>query len=169
MAAKVAEWTESEILGLVDEVSELANEMGEWRDNLEEKFSSTSKYEEVSESAEMLEELYNNLDSEMQELQDLIGERNYIGQAKLSLMMSKGTSRPARAARIQDKLNALLDEYLNAAENELAEVAELESEESEDEDNSVKLEVEEILEKIEVVREQVEMLSEVNFPRAFGG
>jgi len=36
-------------------ISELAEEMGEWRDNLEEKLSHTDKYERVSEAAELLE------------------------------------------------------------------------------------------------------------------
>lgn len=36
---------------------ELGSELGEWRDNLEEKFSQTSKYEMVSEAANAMEEL----------------------------------------------------------------------------------------------------------------
>jgi hypothetical protein len=37
------------------EIESLASEMREWADNLEEKFSSTSKYETVSNTADLLE------------------------------------------------------------------------------------------------------------------
>lgn len=38
-------------------LEELASEMGEWRDNIEEKFSATQKYEDVSAAADQLEDI----------------------------------------------------------------------------------------------------------------
>lgn len=46
-----------DVEGAYSDLQELGSEMGEWRDNLEEKFSSTEKYERVSEAADALEGL----------------------------------------------------------------------------------------------------------------
>lgn len=43
--------------GFYNDIEELASEMGEWRDNLEEKFSQTEKYSNVSECADALENI----------------------------------------------------------------------------------------------------------------
>ena len=51
-------------------VEELAGEMSEWRDNLEDKFSSTEKYERVSEAADTLEN--SEVRSACDELQEAI-------------------------------------------------------------------------------------------------
>lgn len=42
------------------ELESLGEEMGEWRDSLEERFSSTEKYERVSEVADTLENIVGN-------------------------------------------------------------------------------------------------------------
>lgn len=62
MAAAVKYTTHTaSILGAVEgfyaDIEELAGEIGEWRDNLEEKFSQTEKYSNVSECADALENI----------------------------------------------------------------------------------------------------------------
>lgn len=51
------------IEGFYSDIEELASEMGEWRDNLEEKFSQTEKYSLVSECADSLENITDNGDA----------------------------------------------------------------------------------------------------------
>lgn len=68
MAATVKNTTHTaSILGAVEgfysDIEELASEMGEWRDNLEEKFSQTEKYSNVSECADALENITDNGDA----------------------------------------------------------------------------------------------------------
>lgn len=65
MAATVKYTTHTaSILGAVEgfynDIEELASEMGEWRDNLEDKFSQTEKYSNVSECADALENITDN-------------------------------------------------------------------------------------------------------------
>lgn len=52
----------------VSELQDLANEMSEWRDNLEEKLSHTEKFERVSECADVLESASSAAESTAQEL-----------------------------------------------------------------------------------------------------
>lgn len=51
------------IEGFYNDIEELASEMGEWRDNLEEKFSQTEKYSNVSDCADSLERITDNGDA----------------------------------------------------------------------------------------------------------
>lgn len=53
--SSAVEVTIEDALGYGPEIAALAEEMGEWRDNLEEKLSHTDKYERVSEAADTLE------------------------------------------------------------------------------------------------------------------
>lgn len=45
-------------------IEDLASEMAEWRDNMEEKLSATAKYEEVSEAADTLDNALNECPEE---------------------------------------------------------------------------------------------------------
>jgi len=53
---------DSDLQSGAEEINALAEEMGSWRDNIEEKFSQTQKFEDVSTAADALENAQNELE-----------------------------------------------------------------------------------------------------------
>ncbi len=60
--------------GAADEIGGLAEEMGEWRDNMEESFGHTAKFEEVSDAADTLEEQQSELEQAVSELLEALAD-----------------------------------------------------------------------------------------------
>ena len=85
------------------EVDSLRDEMSEWRDNMEEKFSSTSKYEDVSSVADELDNL---------NLPDTEG----LPDIRVVLLPGEGNSRAHRASDAAATYNLVaekLDEFID--------------------------------------------------------
>jgi len=94
---------EETVLFAYADIGELADEMGEWRDNLEEKFSNTQKYSDVEEVASALEE-YREEPSALDEARqyfDGITVEYDIGVKK------DGRSVPSRGARLGNAVSML--------------------------------------------------------------
>lgn len=91
----------------------LRDEMSEWRDNIEEKFSGTSKFEEVSECADTLDYFADYLENNVGELIASL-EKTEVGQAVLGRLIKVRQSklrqsRSDRAAEVQGSIEAALE------------------------------------------------------------
>ncbi len=114
------------------EIESLAEEMRSWADNLEEKFSNTSKYETVSETADQLESVSEpSLPDELPDLTveyvdlpprkrgysraDRCGQANYILQVCCDLLDSEIEAHEKdEVDEPRDSLEALRDELESA-------------------------------------------------------
>jgi methyl-accepting chemotaxis protein len=94
-----------------DEIASLADEMSEWRDNMEgTNLEYTSKYETVSESADTLEDQSSSLEDVISEIEEIKGF-NLEKTTEVTLFQSK---RPSRRDRLD-----MATTYLSAAKDEL--------------------------------------------------
>ncbi len=86
------------------EVEQLASEMGEWRDGLEEKFSSTEKYQRVSDAADALESHQEppNVDEALRGIEVQFSET-------VKRKSRSGPSRDVRLGNAVSRLNACVD------------------------------------------------------------
>lgn len=83
-----------------DEISCLADEMGEWRDNVEEKFSTTAKFEQISECADTLDSYRDPPDVDDDLVKDL--------EVTYSVMVKRKSRRgPSRQVRFDNAINQL--------------------------------------------------------------
>jgi hypothetical protein len=133
------------------EIQSLRDEITEWKDNMEEKMSSTDKYQQVSECADTLDEI---ADSEDDCLPPIHAEDavKWVTQKK----KSKKSPYP-RWLRMQNAVNAL-----EAAKDALTSLVE---EEDSDLDEDDKLGLQEYIDKIEEV---IDTGNGVEFPGMFG-
>jgi chromosome segregation ATPase len=103
----------SAVSDAMSEIQGLRDEMTEWRDNIEEKFSQTDKFKRVSEAADMLDQV---ADNEPTEPGDGFDETvSFMAEAN-----PRGLSRRARLANAV----AALEAVVNAAEGKLADMEE---------------------------------------------
>lgn len=140
----------------MSEIEELASEMIEWRDNLEESFSQTEKYEQISETADTLE----NVDTP-----DIP-----LAVAEVDCETTQDTrTQPTRARRL---VNALL--LLNAAVDAAGdrrtdiEIELQESKDGSDENEAFSDDFEMVEQFVDELEETIGELENVEFPRAFG-
>lgn len=96
-------FTEFTVRDLLDgsEVPMLRDEIAEWRDNIEEKFSNTAKFEEVSECADALDNIADEFESHVERLIELL-EATDAGKAVLDRKVTVPTpkTRQSRADRL---------------------------------------------------------------------
>jgi hypothetical protein len=86
------------------DIGDLADEMGEWRDSLEDKFSGTDKYQTVSDTADTLEEHREEPDnSGVSKLLDGVE----ISYGEMVLRRKKSRSGPSRSTRLSNCSNRL--------------------------------------------------------------
>lgn len=100
------------------EVSALREEMAEWKENIEEHFAQTSKYEEVSECADALENVADEFESNLERLVVLL-EASEAGKALLDttsvkIPRRKGTSRSGRLGDVTLSVATALTEIEKA-------------------------------------------------------
>jgi hypothetical protein len=119
------------ISGCIDDarsaVEELKDEMESWRDNMEEKLGHTEKYERVSECADALDSMLNELEPDVPEwLQEV--EVTYTEETS-----KRGLSRAARLGNAVSMLEAVTS-YLENDEDKLKELAEKANEGKEGDD-----------------------------------
>lgn len=92
-------------------ISELGEEMRDWADNLEEKFSATAKYEQVSEAADALQEHEEFPDEVPEALNALKVTFHIYTKRKESRSMRRSNATAALQA-VRDVLEELEDEDL---------------------------------------------------------
>lgn len=111
------------------EIEQLAEEMGEWRDNMEEKLSHTQKYSDVSECADTLgdhTEVPEYSDDDLGKIEVAFGEtvfksKSRKGSVSRSVRLGNATSRlSACVDAIETKLNES-EELEDGADGKLAE------------------------------------------------
>jgi hypothetical protein len=108
------------------EIGELANEMSDWRDNLEDKFSQTQKYSDVGEAADTLAD-----HRDEPSMPDIIEKA--LGTTELSVGISVPRSRrqsASRATRLDNAISHLqvAIEYLEEVKDDEAHPQELRDE-----------------------------------------
>lgn len=101
------EGTVSSVSDAFSELESLKDEMTEWRDNLEEKFSGTQKYEDVSACCDELEQV------DEVEVPEVIGEVKIAYSEMRNRRKGRGESRSVR----RDNAVAVLQAAKDAAEN----------------------------------------------------
>lgn len=137
----------------ISEVENLRDEMTEWKDNLEEKFSATEKYERVSEAADALEDVCNT-SLEIPEL-----PKGMLDEVTWNTYKKSKKSRRDRAGDAQLALQAAIEHVNNFID-----------EHDDDEDECYKdssLDDWKLL--VETLEEVNDNLDGVEFPGAFGG
>ena len=137
-----------------DEIENLASEMGDWRDNLEEKFSSTDKYERVSEAASTLEYISRPSD----DVTEAIGEIKIQYCESVPKAKARAPSRATRAANVVQMLNAAIE----AIRDELEKLRDGDADTMDDD----YMMLDSIADDIE---NSVSEIEGVEFPGAFGG
>jgi chromosome segregation ATPase len=156
--------TSGTVLGFIEgaysEIESLYEEMSEWRDNLEENFSQTTKYEEVSSVADLLENL-NDIPDVSEALQDLA-----------AVCTQDTRTQPTRARRAGNAA-AMLGGAISSLE-ERRDILNEEREDAKGEDEeggrleAIEEELSDIEELLQVLEEAQSELEGIDFPRAFG-
>lgn len=93
----------------VGEIAMLAEEMEEWRGNIEEHFSSTQKYYEVEEAAQALETLHDSAGEAQADIAKAIETKLIEDQAIESPILRGRAGRWRRAAHAAQWLEAVAD------------------------------------------------------------
>lgn len=147
-----------------DEVGELADEMGEWRDSLEEKFSQTDKYSRVSEAADTLDGHRDAPDFD----ESVVGDIQVTYGVTSNRSKRRGISRATRLDNAVGKLNACV-EALQAEADSLDEQIE-ELDDSRQEERGELSERKEALEELQQELEEAvgELDGGVEFPGMYG-
>ena len=135
-------------------VEELRDEMSEWRDNIEEGFSHTEKYERVSEAADALEVEAPEAPSSAEEV-------------KCNTTIDTRRSAGSRTARLANALN-LLYAARDAAENHKGLLESEQSEEQGGENDDLGDEIGDLETFLGEMDDLISQLEGVEFPGMFG-
>jgi len=148
-----------------NDIDSLREEMSEWRDNIEENFSHTSKYEEVDEAANALEDGYNELESAISELETALkGTMSELLEDKVEVTYTTytpyGKRGPSRTMRLSNQA-ASLEAAFSVIEDEISQATEGIPTDGDTE------KVETLRGHLDEARAALETLTDVSFPGMF--
>lgn len=136
------------------ELQSLRDEMTEWKDNIEEKFGQTEKFDRVSECADALDEIADQEDECVPSVH---------AEDSVDWVFSKKKSKKSpypRWLRIQNAVNAL-----EAAKAQLETLVEVDDDEDENPEDEDRMEMQNCIDKLDEV---IEAANSVEFPGMFG-
>jgi hypothetical protein len=133
------------------ELQSLRDEIGEWRDNMEEKLSQTEKYQKVSDCADALDEIADCED-------ECVPPVHADDETKWAFSKKKSKKSPyPRWLRAQNAVNAL-----DAAKSEMQELVDDEDNEIEEDD---RLSIQTCIDKLDEI---IDGANSLEFPGMFG-
>lgn len=143
------------------EVESIADEMREWADNIEEKFSTTDKYQRINDAAETLE----NLDKPDETDMDSDADRVITVGQSVQSRKGRATSRACRAGNAASLYDAAASELRDYAEELREKVKTLTDQVEIDPLNKYAEEADELADACEAAKDEVEG---VELPGMFG-
>lgn len=150
----------------VSAFEELKDEMGEWRDNMEEKLSHTDKYERVSEAADSLEEVHSNTEDALSTVSSNIDKLDLGTETKAIYFeyVPYGRKSASRADRMSNA-TAALESGIDALEGMVSELNEDTIRKDSEANADALVEVREALDEL---RNQIDEANSIEFPGMYG-